>query len=203
MASPGFLWSDFDRLIKGFSTGDSKSFQPIGSMYGIFTYIYHKFMPNVGKYAIHGSYGQVFRIDSDSQKTIPIELWCHLGDDWMLSLENSLRGDRISRGGMEICGALGLLEIFLKLSLKCLIMFHSNTPSVEMRCWRQGGGFVEEKTYRCRRSSKLVEYSVQPQCHICLMSSDLRMVSKFWDTNSKILLFLILCSCLCVVEVIR
>ena len=23
---------------------------PIGSMYGIFTYIYHRFMPNVGKY---------------------------------------------------------------------------------------------------------------------------------------------------------
>ena len=30
---------------------------PIGSMYGIFTYIYHKNQPNVGKYAIHGSYG--------------------------------------------------------------------------------------------------------------------------------------------------
>ena len=30
---------------------------PIGSMYGIFTYIYHKFKPNVGVYTIHGSYG--------------------------------------------------------------------------------------------------------------------------------------------------
>ena len=29
---------------------------PIGSMYGISPYIYHKFMPNVGKYPIHGSY---------------------------------------------------------------------------------------------------------------------------------------------------
>ena len=26
-------------------------------MYGIFTYIYHKFKPNVGKYSIHGWYG--------------------------------------------------------------------------------------------------------------------------------------------------
>ena len=26
-------------------------------MYGIFTYIYHKFTPNVGKYSIHGAYG--------------------------------------------------------------------------------------------------------------------------------------------------
>jgi len=30
---------------------------PIASMYGIFTYIYHENQPNVGKYTIHGSYG--------------------------------------------------------------------------------------------------------------------------------------------------
>ena len=30
---------------------------PIGSMYGIFTYIWLRFMVNVGKYTIHGSYG--------------------------------------------------------------------------------------------------------------------------------------------------
>ena len=30
---------------------------PIGSMYGIFTYIYHKNQPNIGNYSIHGSYG--------------------------------------------------------------------------------------------------------------------------------------------------
>ena len=30
---------------------------PIASMYGIFTYIYHKNQPDVGKYTIHGSYG--------------------------------------------------------------------------------------------------------------------------------------------------
>ena len=28
---------------------------PIGSMYGIFTYIYHKNQLDVGKYTIHGS----------------------------------------------------------------------------------------------------------------------------------------------------
>ena len=32
---------------------------PIGSMYGIFTYIYHKSKPNVGKYTIHRSDGIV------------------------------------------------------------------------------------------------------------------------------------------------
>ena len=30
---------------------------PRGSMYAIFTYIYHKNQPNVGKYTIHGWYG--------------------------------------------------------------------------------------------------------------------------------------------------
>ena len=30
---------------------------PIGSMYGIFTYIWLKFMVNVAKYTIHGRYG--------------------------------------------------------------------------------------------------------------------------------------------------
>ena len=33
---------------------------PIGSMYGIFIYIWHKSMVTVGKYSIHGSYGIVF-----------------------------------------------------------------------------------------------------------------------------------------------
>ena len=31
---------------------------PIPSMYGIFSYIYHKNQPNVDKYSIHGSYGK-------------------------------------------------------------------------------------------------------------------------------------------------
>ena len=26
-------------------------------MYGLFTYIYHRFKPNVGKYTVHGAYG--------------------------------------------------------------------------------------------------------------------------------------------------
>ncbi len=34
---------------------------PIGSMYGIFTYMYHKNQLNVGNHTIHGSYGIVFR----------------------------------------------------------------------------------------------------------------------------------------------
>ena len=34
-------------------------FKSIGSMYGIFTYIYHKNRPNVGKHTIHGSYRKV------------------------------------------------------------------------------------------------------------------------------------------------
>jgi len=29
-------------------------------MYGICTYIYHKFMPNVGKYSMHGASGYMY-----------------------------------------------------------------------------------------------------------------------------------------------
>jgi len=36
--------------------GSGKSL-PIGSMYGVFTYIWLIFMVNVGKYPIHGSFG--------------------------------------------------------------------------------------------------------------------------------------------------
>ena len=35
---------------------ESLGIYPIGSMYGIFTYIWLIFMVNVGKYTIHGSY---------------------------------------------------------------------------------------------------------------------------------------------------
>ena len=34
---------------------------PIPSMYGVFTYIYHKNQANVGEYTIHGSYGYWIR----------------------------------------------------------------------------------------------------------------------------------------------
>ena len=37
---------------------------PIGSMYGIFTYIWLIFMVNVGKYTIHGSYGYLAKLSS-------------------------------------------------------------------------------------------------------------------------------------------
>ncbi len=39
---------------------DTRYVYPIGSMYGIFTYIYQKNQPNVGRYIIHGSYRYVY-----------------------------------------------------------------------------------------------------------------------------------------------
>ncbi len=39
--------------------GVLKIHRPMGSMYGISTCIWLKCMVNVGKYAIHGSYGNV------------------------------------------------------------------------------------------------------------------------------------------------
>ena len=43
------------------SFSEGKSSNPIPSMYGIFTYIYLKNQPNVGKYAIHECYGNVIQ----------------------------------------------------------------------------------------------------------------------------------------------
>ena len=38
-------------------------------MYGIYSYIYHKNQPNVGKYTIHGCYGSVTRLESTNAST--------------------------------------------------------------------------------------------------------------------------------------
>ena len=45
---------------------NSESTIPIGSMYGIYTYIWLKFMVNVGKYTIHGSYGIYYTVKNDN-----------------------------------------------------------------------------------------------------------------------------------------
>ena len=42
---------------RGERRGPKSVVSPIGSMYGICTYIYPKNGPNVGKYSIHGAYG--------------------------------------------------------------------------------------------------------------------------------------------------
>ena len=48
--------TQFDEYV---SNGLKPATIPIASMYGIFTYIYHKIKPNVDKYSIHGWYGIV------------------------------------------------------------------------------------------------------------------------------------------------
>ena len=47
-------WSDIVVTIANLS---AKTLTDIGSMYGIFNYIYHKIQPNVDRYTIYGSYG--------------------------------------------------------------------------------------------------------------------------------------------------
>ena len=44
-----------DRSLKGRAQTPEHDASPIGSMYGIFTYIYYKNQQHVGEYAIHGS----------------------------------------------------------------------------------------------------------------------------------------------------
>ena len=45
------------RAVTNLTPGYLQQIGPITSMYGIFTYIYHKFMPNVGKSSIHDGMG--------------------------------------------------------------------------------------------------------------------------------------------------
>ena len=55
---------------------------PIGSMYGIFSYIYHKNQPNVGKYTIHGSYGYDFRVLLRDGKLLLIHTGWTVEESW-------------------------------------------------------------------------------------------------------------------------
>ena len=46
--------------------------EPIGSMYGIYAYIYHKNQPNVGKYTVHASYGEWLKFIVNVGEDIPV-----------------------------------------------------------------------------------------------------------------------------------
>ena len=63
---------------------------PIGSMYGIFTYIYHN-QPNVGKYTIHGSLGYYFML-----WLLAVERWKTLGENSQVLWS---RPGRLTKGG--------------------------------------------------------------------------------------------------------
>ena len=59
---------------------------PIGSMYGIFTYIYHKSKPNVGQYTIHGSYGYIiYKLYHESNDSFKM----YLAFWWILDCQGS------------------------------------------------------------------------------------------------------------------
>ena len=49
---------------------------PIGSMYGIFPYIWLKFMVNVGKYTIHGSLG-IIMVDITYSRVMSRDNWVY------------------------------------------------------------------------------------------------------------------------------
>ena len=53
---------------------------PIGSMYGIFTYIWVIFGVNVGKYSIHGSYGEHQTIQRVNHQPFRVLTLGNLGD---------------------------------------------------------------------------------------------------------------------------
>ena len=64
---------------------------PIRSMYGIFTYIYHKFKPHVGKYTIHGWYGLVLATQVLAKRT--------LGSEYYADTQSPI----MKRIGREVC----------------------------------------------------------------------------------------------------
>ena len=60
-------------------------FSPIGSMYGIFTYIYHKNQLNVGKYTVHGSYRLVKSTKILGRNFFPTKKLYHFLDStWLM-----------------------------------------------------------------------------------------------------------------------
>ena len=59
-------WDKLPTSIADRRISEPSTVAPIGSMYGIFTYIWLIFMVNVGKYTIHGSYGASPRTINDT-----------------------------------------------------------------------------------------------------------------------------------------
>ena len=66
-------WNDVEFRINRYT----HTYIPIGSMYGIFTYIWVIYGVNVGKYSIHGSYGIYIHINT---------MWCDMSrwHAWMI-----------------------------------------------------------------------------------------------------------------------
>ena len=55
---------------------------PIGSMYGVYTYIWLIYMVNVAKYTIHGYYGLYFWGHLGPNKRISVNAWPFLPTKW-------------------------------------------------------------------------------------------------------------------------
>ena len=85
---------------------------PRRSMYGIFTYIYHRFKPNVGRYTIHGAYGFCTHSSADPglyqlrKAFYPEEGWGFLaslrfqGEIWLSLRHWVCKGGRLRRGDL-------------------------------------------------------------------------------------------------------
>ena len=70
-----YLWYSSTFLIQ--RNSGNYEINPIGSMYGIYTYIWLIFMVDVGKYTIHGSYGnQKTRKVEPLSTTVNAQGWC-------------------------------------------------------------------------------------------------------------------------------
>ena len=103
-------------------------------MYGIFTYIYHKNQPNVGKYTIHGLYGNGF---AQRFKINPNDEWKDLTDfldcqDFLgTSGSRCIVLDTVGRNGE------GLVVFFLSGGIRGLLTgkINSTRSSPENKGW--------------------------------------------------------------------
>ena len=96
---------------------------PKCSMHGIFTYMYHKFKPNVGRYSIHGEFGNVMLqnvlgvVFSTSRLPSFSGIWsiCTLDDSVIFQHRMLARGEGRRRGTEAFC------KVFQEWGAECVL----------------------------------------------------------------------------------
>ena len=106
-------------------------YMPLGSMYGMFTYVYNKTKLNVGKYTIRGSYGIHIYI-------YMIYVYTAFTSENLTTPHPSLgRGDKCSENWMYL-GELWIIDFCLMFALKDIeydIANHQDTSSHSLTRW--------------------------------------------------------------------
>ena len=105
------------------TTEDMQQQNPKYSMHGIFTYMYHRFKPNVGRYSIHGEFGNVMLqnvlgvLFSTSRLPSFSGIWsiCTLDDSVIFHHRMLARGEGRRRGTEAFC------KVFQEWGAECVL----------------------------------------------------------------------------------